>query len=122
MKFEKSRLEPLKLELNGIEYPVRVTFNAMAEFEEYFNLPYAEIIDKLMMQNINAKELQFILWVLLKNGGVDVALDDLDDADFTVDTLGVMADALTKANKVVTALAEQSEQESGKDKKKKKRT
>ena len=123
MKFEKSRLKPLQLELGGIKYPVRVTFNAMADFEERFGIPYAEIIPKITGQDLNIKDLQFVLFTLLKNGGVEVALEDLNSVDFTLDILDVMADALLKANKVfplLEALTDQAEQESGKSKKKNK--
>jgi len=118
MKFQKSRLEPLKIELGGIKYPIRVTFDGMAEFEEKFNMPYLEVFNKLMVQDLTAKEVQFILFVLLKGGKVEVALEDLDDVDFSADILGVMSDALLKANQVVTELAEMQDQADGDAKKK----
>ena len=107
MKFEKSRLAPIELELGGVKYPVRVTFSGMAEFEEKFSMPFSEVFNKFMTQDLNAKELQFILWVLLKGGGVEVTLEDLDGVDFSIDTLDVLSEALLKANKITTSLAGQ---------------
>ena len=109
MKFEKSRLEPLKLEIGGVQYPIQATFNAMAEFEEHFSMPYQGVLDKLLAQDLNARELQFVLFTLLKNGGVELELEDLNDADFTIDTLNVMTDALMRANKVISILSKLEE-------------
>jgi len=106
MKFEKSRLEPMKLELGGVKYPIQVTFSTMADFEEYFNLSYTKVLDKLLEQNLNTKELQFVLFKILQTGGVELALEDLDTVDFTIDTLSVLTDALMRANKVLSILTE----------------
>lgn len=111
MKFEKSRLEPIKIELGGVEYPINANFNAMAELEEKFELAYSEVINKIASQNLNARELQFVLWVLLKNGGVEVTLEDIADTAFTFDIIDIMADALIRANKVLSIIAEQANQE-----------
>ena len=113
MKFEKSRLEPIKLSLGGVDYPVRVTFNGMAELEEKFELSYTEVLDKCISQNLKAKEVQFILHVLLKGGGVEVTLDDLNKVDFTIDVFDALSDALIKANKVMSALEDTKDPENG---------
>lgn len=123
MKFEKSRLEALKLELGGITYPVRVTFGGMAELEELLQMPFLEIFNKIISNNFNAKEIQVTLYVMLKGGGVEVTLEDLADCDFTTDVLGIMSDALLRANMVISALDEQKEpQEDGENDKKKTQT
>ena len=109
MKFEKSKLDPLMLEIGGIQYPLKVSFTAMAEFEEYFSMSYQQVLEKLLEQNLNVKEFQFVLYTLLKAGGVDLVLEDLDDADFTLDALNVMTDALIRSNKVLSILAEPTE-------------
>ena len=121
MKFEKSRLEPLKIDIGGIEYPVRVTFGGMAELEEILGTPFLEIFNKFIVNTFNANETMAVMYVMLKGGGVEVTLEELKDAEFTADILGVMSDALMRANKVITALDEQQETEDGADKKKTKK-
>lgn len=121
MKFEKSRLEPLKIDIGGVIYPVRVTFGGMAELEEILEMPFLEIFNKFIENSFNARETQATLYVMLKGGGVEVALEDLDDAEFTADTLGVMSDALMRANTVVTLIEEQKEKETGESGEKKKK-
>jgi hypothetical protein len=123
MKFEKSKLEPIFLEMGGTKYPVKVTFNAMADFEEYFSKSYQQVLDKLLAQDLNTKELQFVLYTLLKTGGVELTLEDLDDADFTLDTLSVMTDALMRANKVLSVITEIADgNKGGSDEENKKKT
>ena len=120
MKFEKSRLEPLKIELGGIAYPVRVTFGGMAELEEKLELPFLEVFNKFMESELNAREVQAMLYVMLKCGGVEVTLEDMGDVEFTIDVLNVMSDALARANTVVMEIEEQKENAGGGEKKKEK--
>ena len=122
MKFEKSRLEPLKIDIGGVTYPVRVTFGGMAELEEILGMPFLEIFNKFISEKFNAKETQVLLYVMLKGGGVEVTLEDLDEAEFTADILGVMSDALMRANTVLTLIEEQGEREGGDSGKKKPKT
>lgn len=104
MKFEKSKLEPVQLNLEGVEYPIKLTFNAMAEFEEKFGLTYAEVLDKITAQDLNAEELQFVLYTLLKNGGVDLTLEDVAQSDFSIDILDALLTTITRSNKIMSVI------------------
>ena len=122
MKFEKSRLEPLKIDIGGTIYPVRITFGGMAELEEMLGMPFLEAFNLFISNTFGVKEVKTILYVMLKGGGVELTPDDLDDVDFTTDIIDVISDALLRANKVVSELAEQQEpsgQGDGSTKKKK---
>ena len=109
MKFEKSRLEPLKIDIGGVVYPARVTFGGMAELEEMLGMSFLEVFNKFGSDTFRVKEAQAILYVMLKGGGVEVTLEDLENVEFTIGTLDVMSDALARANTVVTAIEEQKE-------------
>ena len=122
MKFEKSKLEPLKLNIGGTEYPLRATFGGMAELEELFEMPFLEIFNKFIANNYKANEIKKVLYVLLKGGGVELAIEDLDDVDFATDAIDVLSDALLRANTVVSAIEEQKTPEDAGSEKKKETT
>ena len=121
MKFEKSRLEPIKIKVNGVLYPARINFNAMAELEEKLGMPFFEVINKFSGENFSARETQAVLYAMLIGGGVKVKMEDLDDADFPADIVSVMSDVLWAANAVVTEIEEQKE-DNGEDSEKKSET
>ena len=106
MKFEKSRIDPIQLELGGVSYPVRMTFKSMAYLEEKLGIPFMEIVEtKFSMYGaMNAVEIQHALYAMLIGGGVDVSFDDLANVDFTVDVIDTLVEVLAKANKVLTTV------------------
>jgi hypothetical protein len=117
MKLEKSRLEPLKVELGGVEYPVRVTNGGMIELEELTGKPFSEIFESFIGNKFSVKEVRAALFIMLKGGGVELAIEDLDDIEFSIDCIGVMSDALLKANRVTSILEEQNSEKDGDGKK-----
>ena len=103
MKFEKSRLDPIKLELGGVEYPVRITFKSMAYLEEALGMPFMELVEKKFSGygSMSAIEIQHALYALLIGGDVEVDIKDLAEVDFTLDVIDILMLALTKANKIL---------------------
>ncbi|MCL2248676.1 MAG: hypothetical protein FWC13_05355 [Oscillospiraceae bacterium] len=119
MKFEKSRLEPLKINLGGVEYPVQVNFSAMARFEEYFDMPFIDVFAKLGdVGKLKALELRQVLYIMLESAGVELDVSDLDGVLFNIDTLNVISEALDRANKIVNVLDDAGETEDSKPGKK----
>jgi len=92
----------------------------MAELEEKLELPFLEVFNKFMESELNAREIQAMLYIMLKCGGVEVTLEDMGDVEFTIDALNVMSDALARANTVVMEIEEQKENAGGGEKKKEK--
>ena len=96
MKFELKRLEPVIITIQGKDYPAKLTHRAIIELEELTGMGHIEFLSKLEGATTNIKDIQLLLYVSLKGGGVDVTLDDLLDHDFTI----------SDNTKLLTALAE----------------
>ena len=119
MKFEKSRLEPLKINLGGLEYPVQVSFSAMARFEEYFDMPFIDVFEKLGdVEKLKTLEVRQVLYIMLESAGVELDISDLDGVAFNLDALNIISEALDQANKVVNVLDDAGETEDSKPGKK----
>ena len=100
MKFEKSRLEPLKVDIGGVEYPVRMKISGMIEIEEILGESFFSAYNRFAVNNFGTNDIKVFLYAVLKGGGVDVSLDDLDDVDFTIDILTSIDDVVSRSSKV----------------------
>ena len=93
MQFVKSNLDPIMIELNGVQYPARLTFKALAELEELTHKSFMKLFDKFGEGDFSSHEIINILYVSLKHGGVAAELDDLREMDFSTDFLqGAMSE------------------------------
>ena len=96
MKFVKSNLEPINIELNGEQYPARLTFRALAELEELTKVSFLIFFDKFANGSFKTNDIIHILYVALKFGGVDVTLDDLRDVDFDTEQFQKLMTEISK--------------------------
>ena len=104
MKFEKNRLDPLFVEIGGVEYPIRFPVRGMAEVEDLFKENFYSVIARLSEQKISGEEITKLLYVMLKCGGVELELEDLQDVDFNFEIIGKIMELLGRTNKVVSKL------------------
>jgi len=100
MKFEISRLEPVKVVICGNEYPLRLPFRGLAELEELLKENFFKIFDKFTNQEYGKNETEHILYVMLKCGGVELNISDLEDIDFSVDIMNAMTLVLSRSHNV----------------------
>ncbi len=108
MKFKKSNLEPITIEINGEKYPARLTFRALAELEELTKVSFITLFNKLAEGSFETNDIIYVIYVALKYGGVEVTLDDLNDTDFDSaqfkNTLSEISKLLSRTQKVVSSL------------------
>ena len=109
MKFEKSKLEPVEIEINGTKYPARLPFRACVELEEMFNMSFLKVFDKFADMGATAEEITSVLYVILKHGGVELEKEDLLDIEFSIDVMEGISAVLMRASKVVSKLQGQSD-------------
>jgi len=120
MRFERSRLESVIITVGGVGYPARLPFKALAELEELSRESFMILFDRFATGNFNIADILNIVYVALKNGGVELTLEDLNDIDFTSDDLRILmaniTELLNRAQKVNSQL--QGSEKAGTDKKK----
>ena len=116
MKFQPSKLEPVLITIDGVEYPAKLTFRGLAEIEELFGMGFFKVFEKFSQQDITVSELISILYIMLKCGGVEVDKEDLNEIEFSVGIIDSMSQVLSRANKVNSLL--QDKKTTGKKKKK----
>ena len=100
MKFEKSRLEPLKVDISGVEYPVQMKISSMMEIEEILCESFFSAYNRFAVNKFNTNDIKVFLYAALKGGGVEVSLDDLDDVDFTIDIIKSIDDVIARSTKI----------------------
>ena len=118
MKFEKSRLEPVRVDIGGVEYPAQIKIGGMLEIEEILGESFFSAYDRFAINKFSANDVKLFLYAALKGGGVEVSLDDLDDVDFTIDVIKSIDDVIARSIKISDSLAEPVEDIEGSDKKK----
>ncbi len=115
MKFVKSNLEPIAIELNGEKYPAKLTFRALAELEELTRVSFMTLFDRFANGNFNTNDIINILYVALKYGGVEVTLDDLQDMDFDTEQFqNIMTEIsklLNRTQKVISSVQDHKKPE-----------
>ena len=117
MKFEKSKLEPLKITLGGHEYPAFLTNGGMMELEKLTGKSFFEVFNMFGTGTYTISDVIAATYVMLKGGGVDVTIEDIEQAEFNVKVLDVLNDALMNYGGVESIL---ENPEGEQDKKKKK--
>ncbi|MCL1999133.1 MAG: gene transfer agent family protein [Turicibacter sp.] len=121
-KFVRSNIEPIMIELGGVEYPARLTFAALAELEELTDTSFLVLFDHFVKGTATLDSLMKMLFVALKAGGVDVSLADLQGESYTKEFLEVtllkLANLLSKSQKVdIPELVDNAENADTDDKK-----
>lgn len=106
MKFEKNKLEPIMIEIEGAEYPAKLTFRALAELEAKTKQSFMEIFNKFAEGVIESKDIINILYVSLKFGSVDINFDDMYDISFSTDLFKQLTNLLERTQKVVSSIKE----------------
>ena len=104
MRFEKSRLEPITMTLGGVKYPVFLTNGGMMELEELTGKKFTEIIDMYATGDYGAKDIRDTTYVMLRGGGVDVTLDDLEYAEFNLGIIDILQSALNNYGNIQSLL------------------
>ena len=108
MQFVKSNLEPILFEINGVKYPARLPFKALAELEELTKSSFMVLFDKFATGGFVSSDLLNILYVALKHGGVEIELNDLMDMEISSELLrevmNEISNLLNRTQKVVSQL------------------
>ena len=108
MKFEKRKLDPVLITLGGVEYPAKLTNRAMIELEDITGQSYTAFLEKVENGSAGILDVQTLLYAALKGGGVDLTLDDMLDADFSLfesaDIMSKLGDVLDRAVGIETDL------------------
>jgi len=104
MKFQKSRLEPLTLTIGGNDYPAFLTNSGMMELEQLTGKEFAEIFEMFASSKYGTKDLMATTYVLLKGGGVELTLEDLDSEPFNVGVIEVLLTALNNYGHVESSM------------------
>ena len=99
MKFVKSNLDPVEIEINGTKYLARLPFAALAELEELTGESFIQLFDKIDSGRMTVDELMKMLYVALKGGGVDITLPDLQENDFS---LAAVHEMMNKIGQLLT--------------------
>jgi hypothetical protein len=87
VKFVKSKLEPVMIEIDGAEYPGILNFRALAELEELSGCSFMAVFTRFSEGNLYVNDIINILYASLKEAGVEIELDDLMQLNFTKDFL-----------------------------------
>ena len=109
MKFKKSRLEPLKITLDGNEYPAFITNGGMMELEELAGKSFPEIINMYVTESYTTKDLMHTTYIALKGGGVEVTLEDLETTGFSIGVVDILLAALNQYSQVDNILTPDKE-------------
>jgi len=121
MQFVKSHLEPIMIILNGVEYPARLNFKALAELEELIHDSFMVLFDRFSEGKFTINDILSLVYVSLKCGGVEIEIDDLQDMDFSPEffkeSMKEITKLLSRTQKVVSSI-EASHKEKGTSKKK----
>jgi len=96
MKFEKKKIDPVMISIGGVEYPAKLTNRAMIELEEITGEVYTALFTRIETLTATLKDLQIILYVALKGGGVELTLEDMLDSEYTYDDFGSTIGSLTE--------------------------
>lgn len=96
MKFQKRKLDPVLIEIDGIQYPSKLTNRVMIELEEITGLSHIEFLSKIENATAKLEDIQTLLYVSLKGGGVELTLNDMLEADFTLMDQAAITNALSE--------------------------
>ena len=123
MKFVKSNLEPIKIELNGEQYPIKLTFGALSQIEESTGLSFIALFDVMTSQKQTSKIIAEMLYSMLIAGGVEVEKRDIAELEFTNEqhksiNKGIAAALLRHVKFTSDIEADTNEEENQDDKKK----
>ena len=114
MKFQPSKLEPVWVNIDGVEYPAKMTMGGLAELEELTGMGFLKLFNKFADQEMAASDLINILYVMLKCGGVELCKKDINDVYFTAGILDAMSQVLNRALKVNSVLQDHKEKDNKK--------
>ena len=118
MQFQKSKLEPITIELGGEKYPARLPFKALAELEELTKMSFMTLFDKFATASFTSNDLINILYIALKYGGVEVEIDDLQEMEISSEVLRTVMDEIANLLKRTQKVVSQIQDHQKPDKKK----
>ena len=82
MKFKISNSEPSIIKIGDKEYRVKFTIRSMIELEELTGRSFGKVLEGLTGEGFSIMDTVHMLYVALKGGGTEVALEDIYDLDF----------------------------------------
>lgn len=80
------------LTIGGESYPARLRNKALMELEALTGMSFISFFAKFASDEMNIKDLLTLIYITLKDGGVELKFDDLTQCDFSDEELdGLMS-------------------------------